>query len=67
MVDALVSGASAERHAGSIPVLGTKNPVRLMSGGISVIVTWLLKQKECLRCIVQTSYRKIIRNAYSGV
>ena len=34
MVDAHVSGACAARRAGSIPVLGTKNPVRGNSEGI---------------------------------
>ena len=34
LVDAHVSGACAARRAGSIPVLGTKNPVRGNSEGI---------------------------------
>ena len=41
MVDALVSGASAARRAGSSPVLGTvksRNSLKLKSCGISLLI-----------------------------
>lgn len=45
MVDALVSGASAERRAGSSPVLGTvksRNSLKIKSCGISLLIFVLL-------------------------
>lgn len=41
MVDALVSGASVERRAGSSPVLGTvksRNSLKIKSCGISLLI-----------------------------
>lgn len=41
MVDALVSGASAARRAGSSPVLGTvesRNSLKIKSCGISLLI-----------------------------
>lgn len=45
MVDALVSGASVERRAGSSPVLGTvksRNSLKIKSCGISLLIFVLL-------------------------
>ncbi len=45
MVDALVSGASAARRAGSSPVLGTvksRNSLKIKSCGISLLIFVLL-------------------------
>ncbi len=45
MVDALVSGASAARRAGSSPVLGTdksRNFLKIKSYGISLLIFVLL-------------------------
>ena len=44
MVDALVSGASVERRAGSSPVLGTLDgsKVSIQSGGMAELVDALL-------------------------
>ena len=42
MVDALVSGASAERRAGSTPVLGTGQNRNLIFGEVAELVDALL-------------------------
>ena len=42
MVDAHVSGACVERHAGSSPVLGTLDDRRLRIGGMAELVDALL-------------------------
>ena len=42
MVDALVSGASVERRAGSSPVLGTQDSVLQKYGGVAELVDALL-------------------------
>ena len=42
MVDALVSGASVERRAGSSPVLGTGDLFNKNNGGVAELVDALL-------------------------
>ena len=42
MVDALVSGASVERRAGSSPVLGTGCAIEIMNGEVAELVDALL-------------------------
>ena len=42
MVDALVSGASVERRAGSSPVLGTGCAIEIMNGEVAELVDALV-------------------------
>ena len=66
MVDALVSGASAERRVGSSPILGTskefsfkKAPFRLPRIGLGQLVA---PRQTCLRCGCYCSGGVLLRN-----